>query len=162
MEQTAKTKVYSLHFKWTISKGRETYGYNICSLLVNGTKVAQCMGGGYDMQGTVFANWLEKEFAPELMRLFAPDFAELKAGKAETRQYTLQSGDVVFCTTPKNYYGATIRTNSRTGQDDLCLDGAAGLNAIERIANAIGLTMAYSPESNRSRNHSYYTVTATK
>lgn len=45
-----KTKV--LQFKWTISRGRDTYGYNICSLYVDGKKVSGCSGGGYDMMGT--------------------------------------------------------------------------------------------------------------
>lgn len=31
-------KTYNLYFKWTISKGRNTYGYNICTLLVDGEK----------------------------------------------------------------------------------------------------------------------------
>lgn len=58
-----------LHFKWTISRGRDTYGYNICTLLVDGEKKGRCMGGGYDMQGTAFADWLQNEYQKELIEL---------------------------------------------------------------------------------------------
>ena len=41
------------------SRGRDTYGYNIVSLLDTNTgRRYRCMGGGYDMQGTVLADWL--------------------------------------------------------------------------------------------------------
>ena len=41
-------------FKWTVSRGRYTYGYNICTMYLhrrNGdkVKVSSCNGGGYDM-----------------------------------------------------------------------------------------------------------------
>ncbi len=62
-----KTKV--LQFKWTISRGRDTYGYNICSLYVDGKKVTSCNGGGYDMIGTCLGDWIEKEFREELKSL---------------------------------------------------------------------------------------------
>ena len=53
---------YSLKYKWTTSKAKDTYGYNICTLLVNGVKKGRCNGGGYDMQGTSLGNWIENEF----------------------------------------------------------------------------------------------------
>lgn len=48
----------TLEYVWTVSKGRETYGYNICSLYANGNKVSSCNGGGYDMQGVALASYL--------------------------------------------------------------------------------------------------------
>lgn len=62
-------KIYTLEFKWTVSRGQNTYGYNICSLYVNGDKVSSCNGGGYDMEGTAFGNWVEKEFQNKLKGL---------------------------------------------------------------------------------------------
>lgn len=62
-------KVYTLEFKWSVSRGQHTYGHNICSLYVNGKKVSACTGGGYDMQGTVFGDWIEKEFQNEIKKL---------------------------------------------------------------------------------------------
>jgi hypothetical protein len=61
--------MYNLHFKWTVSRGRETYGYNICSLYVDGRKVSSCNGGGYDMKGTAFGNWVEVAFQDKLQEL---------------------------------------------------------------------------------------------
>lgn len=63
-----------LKFKWTISRGRDTYGYNICSLYVDDKKVASCSGGGYDMEGTVLGMWMEKEFYEELTTLTSNDY----------------------------------------------------------------------------------------
>jgi hypothetical protein len=57
---------FALRFKWTVSRARETYGYNVCTLYVDGHKVARCNGGGYDMEGTVLGLWLAKRFADQL------------------------------------------------------------------------------------------------
>ena len=60
--------MYNLKFKWTVSKSRDSYGYNICTLIVNGEKVSRCNGGGYDMKGTCFGNWLAYQFKDELLK----------------------------------------------------------------------------------------------
>lgn len=65
-------KTYNLEYKWTVSKGRYTYGYNICSLYVDGHKRASCNGGGYDMQGTCLGNWIANRFPDRLMGLDTP------------------------------------------------------------------------------------------
>ncbi len=65
---TTETNVRNLHFKFTTSRGRDTYGYNICTLLVDGEKVAKCIGGGYDMQGTAFGEWLQNYFQATLLK----------------------------------------------------------------------------------------------
>ncbi len=58
-----------LTFKWTISRGQYTYGYNICSLYVNGDKVSSCNGGGYDMEGSCLGDWIQKTFPQSLKSL---------------------------------------------------------------------------------------------
>jgi hypothetical protein len=63
-----------LEFKWGVSKGRDTYGYNICSLYVDGQKVASTCGGGYDMEGTVLGNWIARAFNDELLKLEMPTY----------------------------------------------------------------------------------------
>src|SRR3972149_2780023 len=65
-------KEYLLEFKWTVSKGRDTYGYNICSLYVDGSKVSACNGGGDDMQGKALGNWIALTFEKELVGLTIP------------------------------------------------------------------------------------------
>lgn len=40
-----------LALSWSVSRGRDTYGYNICRLDDTSTgERFKCMGGGYDMQ----------------------------------------------------------------------------------------------------------------
>jgi len=65
-------KEYLLKFKWTVSKQRDTYGYNICSLYVDGRKASACSGGGYDMQGKALGNWIARTFEKELVGLTIP------------------------------------------------------------------------------------------
>lgn len=68
---------FYLEFKWTVSRGRDTYGYNICTLYVDGERVARCNGGGYDMEGTVFGNFLARNYADRLRALkIAPPTSE--------------------------------------------------------------------------------------
>ena len=69
-----------LKLKWSISKARETEGYNICTLL-DGNKRYSCNGGGYDMQGTALALWLEANFQDRLSRLLENGFTNLGYSK---------------------------------------------------------------------------------
>lgn len=45
--------IKELEFKWSVSRARDTFGYNICSLWIHTDagreKVASACGGGYDM-----------------------------------------------------------------------------------------------------------------
>ncbi len=59
---------YKLKFTHTTSRGRDTYGYNICTLYVDGVKKGRCNGGGYDMQGTSLGQFVESEFKDELLK----------------------------------------------------------------------------------------------
>jgi hypothetical protein len=45
----------TLEFKWSVSKGRDTYGYDICSLYVDGKKVSSCYGinNDYDLKAAI-------------------------------------------------------------------------------------------------------------
>lgn len=142
-----------LHFKWTISRGRYTYGYNICTLLVDGEKVGKTCGGGYDMQGTVLAEWLESYYQPELIKLNndngineRPPINSYETGKGIERKYNLPE-----------FYGMSVYVKPGNIVR-VHLDGACGFNSIEKIANAIGITLKWNPESDRYKNHTYYTA----
>lgn len=143
-----------LHFKWTISRGRDTYGYNTCTLLVNGEKKGRCNGGGYDMQGTSLAQWLTNDYQDELTALFANELIELD-NSTTARTYE-SNGHVVKFATSELYYGTTLYVDRGTYR--VSLDGGCGFNSIERIANAIGIKLQWNPESNRYKNHTYYTA----
>ena len=56
-----------LALSWSTSKGRDTFGYNICRLDDRTTdKRYKCIGGGYDMVGTVVAEYLQEAFQGQL------------------------------------------------------------------------------------------------
>ena len=71
MKTRLEQKIKLLEFKHTVSKGRDTYGYNICSLYVDGKKITSCNGGGYDLRGATLGNWIEKEYKNRLLKLKA-------------------------------------------------------------------------------------------
>ena len=112
-----------LNISWSTSRGRDTYGYNICRLDDSRTrKRYRCMGGGYDMIGTVFGDWLADMYAPEIAALF------------DTRA-SVDAGYVV-----KGYrkipdlYGLTM-----TPGGDVQCDGGCGIESMIRVAETIGL-----------------------
>lgn len=105
--------------RWTVSRGRDTYGYNICSLWINGKKAYSCNGGGYDMVGTCFGEWLQDNALDEIKKLSTVDFYGISFYcQAENKRHqTYQDGDSVT------------------------LDGACGFSSMQRIATACGYTI---------------------
>jgi hypothetical protein len=105
--------------KWTISKAKKTIGYDICSLWEVGHKLYSCKGiGGYDMEGTVVAQWLVANWGTRIEKLYAPNFYGLM----------FTQGDENL---PRFKKGCKIR-----------LDGRYGLSGVRVIASAIGLEMS--------------------
>lgn len=145
--------IYNLHFKWTFSRGRDTSGYNICTLLVNGNKAGKCMGGGYDMQGTSFAEWLQAAFQCELHNL-------LVAKGIRTRNahnsYEEKGGVTSVYSLPE-FYGMNYYVKAN-GDSHVVLDGACGFDSMRRIAEAIGIKLQWNKESGRYKNHTFYTA----
>lgn len=78
---TTTTTTTDLHFKWTISRARDTYGYNVCTLHADGRKVARCNGGGYDMKGTCLGDFIAKHYADRLNALTPDDMPENSHGR---------------------------------------------------------------------------------
>lgn len=74
--QATIRKSSTLEFRWTTSRARDTYGYNVCSLFVNGDRVSRCNGGGYDMKGTALGDFIAKYFADRLCELKPEDMPE--------------------------------------------------------------------------------------
>ena len=74
-----KNQINKLTISWSVSKGQYTYGYNICRLDDrNNGKRFRCMGGGYDMIGTVFGEWLQHYYQPELLKIKDGGFYGMK------------------------------------------------------------------------------------
>lgn len=137
----------TLNFKWTVSLERNTRGYNICSLYVNGKKVSSCNGGGYDMQGTALGDWIECKFRDELLKLdkefygltfHDPDY---DPGKKIIDGKTIEWREKAGKSLGLERYQAFYSASSKTPTDKHVIpqiDGACGMSSVERILNAIG------------------------
>ncbi len=118
-----------LEFKWSVSRGQETYGYNICSLYVDGKKVSSCSGGGYDMQGTAFAQWVQKEYQAQLASI------NHRAHNLIDANYHYEhKGDL---------YGMSAYLDASGNFYKVALDGGCGFDSMRTIVRAIGLTLEY-------------------
>ena len=118
-----------LELSWGLSRGRETFGYNIARLVDTSTgERLRCMGGGYDMQGTVFAEWLEKHYQLELRAIADAAHGSYVDG---VRQPNNDAG----------HYGMTTYYTPKMTSANVRLDGACGLESIRAIARALGLRL---------------------
>jgi len=131
---------YTLIFKWTVSRRRDTYGYNICSLYIDGEKVASCNGGGYDMKGTVLGIWMKFEFSNLIKGL----------------KCNYGSGDET-----KGFYGLRFydlnnkSINEYVEGGKFYLDGECGFESMVRILNAVGYEIRY---VHGTKNESIYLI----
>ena len=134
-----KTHARWLKLSWSISRGRDTYGYNICRLddLDTGQRY-RCMGGGYDMVGTVFADWLQSTHQGRLIKFFAA------TDQSKIKPYGNPSAELLQHV---DYYGMTYWPAER-----ISLDGVCGLESMIRIAEAIGVSVdkQYNRRANRT------------
>ena len=116
-------KITSLMLSWSVSKGRYTYSYNIARLDDASTgKRYRCNGGGYDMIGTVFGEWLQDVYQAEL-KAHVATLDQVECGYAVAGYKRIEK-----------LYGLTIKPNGT-----VTLDGACGIDSMIRIAEAIGL-----------------------
>jgi hypothetical protein len=108
-----------LKLTWSISKARDTYGYNVVKLSAY-DKSYRAIGGGYDMTGTVFGDWL-----------------------AANHQDKLQAMNV------SQYYGARRRDNGTISLDGACglscmIDIAKSIGlTVERDCNKKGQIVGF-------------------
>jgi hypothetical protein len=132
---------YNLKFKWTVSKAVNTYGYNICSLFVNGQKVSSCNGGGYDMQGTCLGDWIEREFENELLQLkdnfYGLTFHNPNWQPAKEIIKKEEEGKSFGLERIQDFYkqSSDLPTEKHTIP---VIDGASGINSVEKILKAVG------------------------
>lgn len=117
------SKIHRLVLSWSTSKGRDTYGYNICRLddSISGKRYKTC-GGGYDMVGTVLGDWFEEQHQAELVTM-----VQANADKLETYSTTCPDWQKV-----QGLYGLTYR------QGKAILDGGCGVESMIRIIEACG------------------------
>lgn len=119
-----RNPIHHLKFSWSTSKARDSYGYNICRLddSFTGKRYKTC-GGGYDMLGTVFGNWLADTYQTELLKISA-------------EAYYIHVGRLINITKEtRSFYGMYYHTVNKK----VTLDGGCGLDSMIKIAVAIGL-----------------------
>ena len=117
-----------LAISWGVSRGRDTYGYNICrgDSLHTGIRY-RTMGCGYDMIGTVLGDYLQDAIQPELQALVTDRCADLVDCGYSVAGY-LKLPEL---------YGLTV-CKSGAASIVVTLDGVCGRDAMIRIAEACG------------------------
>ena len=150
----------TLFFKWTVSRGRDTYGYNVCTLYVDGDKISRCNGGGYDMEGTCLGDYIAVAFKDKLLKLklkeklygltfHNPDWKpsdEIVQNEKEGKDLGLERYQA--------FYSASTFRPSKKHNIPL-IDGACGKNSVEKIMATIGLKLKY---VNSTKNDTTYLI----
>lgn len=120
-----------LVLSWSTSRGQGTYGYNICRLDDRKTnRRNRCMGGGYDMVGTVFADWLQECMADRLKAIKDRAFYTFNKQQSSKGLQRHETAESLYGMTA-NYLGAECYS--------VTLDGGFGLSSMIAIAEACGL-----------------------
>lgn len=137
----AKLQINSVSISWGISRGRDTYGYNICRAVSRQSgKTYRTIGGGYDMVGTVISDWFAAEHQKELQALYVREYMKFKA-------YS-QTGHHCHC----ELYGLFARLDG-----SLYMDGGTGIDCMLRIIEACGYEVQrqYNPRTKSKATTGY-------
>ena len=153
-----------LEFVWTVSKARDSYGYNIMTLYVNDKKVAQCNGGGYDMKGTVLGQWIATTFKDQLLKL-KQEFCGLTyhdpnydPNKEIIKGQTIAEREKEGKSLGLERYQAFYAASSKLPTEKHIIpeiNGATGFSSVEKILKTIGCELEYIP-SRRNKDNSLY------
>lgn len=151
----------TLHFKWTVSRAADSYGYNVCTLFVDGHKVSRCNGGGYDMRGTCLGDYVARAYSDRLKALDGarfygltfhdPDFDPGKApvegpgmfgspATGRTVEEREKAGESLGLERYQAFYRASSKHATKRHTVPL-IDGACGFSSVERIMEAIHLRL---------------------
>lgn len=165
----------SISIKWTTSKARDSYGYNLVTLRENGRVKARTCGGGYDMAGTVLGEYIARKFSAELLKLeipmnqrngqdvreyygltyhdpnYDPGKAEVEGGTIEERE---KAGKSVGLERYQAFYSASSNTPTKRHTTPL-IDGACGFSSVEKIINGLGYTIS---RVHNTKNEDVYTI----
>tara|TARA_R110001599_G_scaffold286765_1_gene489265 strand:+ start:490 stop:975 length:486 start_codon:yes stop_codon:yes gene_type:complete len=155
-----------LVFRWSTSRARETYGYNVCTLFVNGIKKGSTCGGGYDMKGTALAEFLENAYQDRLLKLHRRSSSRWSIHPTRNKRLrTLKQSKKAREWKPGKWWKGELYglhsyyQKGQTKPKNISLDGGCGFQSMEKIAKNIGLTLKYHDESNDSTT---YTLTDKK
>ena len=138
--------INTLKFKYTTSRGQDTYGYNICSLYVDGQKKYSTCGGGYDMKGTVLGQYIKQNFYNDIIKL-SGNTGSIDDG---TGYYGLSYYEMV----DDKYIPLKSYKDAHT---KVRIDGACGFDTMRDILKAIGYGLQFI-DSEKHGDISIYTV----
>lgn len=105
-----------LQIKYSISKAKDTYGYNVITLVDEKGKKFKTCGGGYDMIGTVVGEWLFANYKDKLIEMLIP----------------YPQGEQL---TDNDNYGWFLAKST----NQYYIDGACGIDCMIKLARKIGL-----------------------
>lgn len=103
--------IHSLEFKYTISRARNSFGQNKCSLWLNSNeKIASCIGAAHDMAGVCLGKFIREYFPEHLKfcnaaRLRGLRFYNKQKKKAHDHY---QEGDEIFVDGESGFDAMTI------------------------------------------------------
>lgn len=118
-----------------VSRGQDTYGYTIVRLVdETAGQTFRCMGGGYDMVGTVLADWATATHQDRLVKL--ADRAFYVSPVEGPYRRTEDESNAFYGMTRHEYGDARPIAPIR-----VTLDGGCGQSSIERILKAAGITL---------------------
>ena len=107
------------------SRARDTEGYPTVTVTDEHGRKAKCMGGGYDMFGTVLADWIGAVYPDRVAAL------------ADDAYYTFGSGRGTVVN-ENGLYG--VHHDTTAGR--VWIDGAVGEGTVQRLAkDRLGLTV---------------------
>ena len=123
VRQMIANDITGLEIKWSVSRARDTYGYNRASLWIHTPsggryKAASSTGGGDDLPGACLGDWIAeyKPFKPGLVRCKSQDFYGL------------------------TFYDEKARKGRKRYNpgNKIIIDGKCGFSAMEEILSALG------------------------
>lgn len=141
---TTMTTTHELKITHGTSRARDTQGYPIVKLTDEQGRTFRTMGGGYDMFGTVLADWITSAYADRVAEL------------APRAYYTFRKSEGTQVDRDGLYGVYHDATDGR-----VWLEGGVGESTIQRIArdelgltirnivNGKGHTVGYAVEDNR-------------
>lgn len=126
----------TLTHKTGVSKGRDTYGYNLVTLTdtETGKHYRQC-GGGYDILGAALGDDLQALYPERLNALHKLAEAQVIDGKYQSRREAGRMSSDPY----KHYYGLTAYYDAAGNLKKVNLDGSTGFSNVQGIAKAMGL-----------------------
>jgi hypothetical protein len=121
-----------LDVTWSVSKARDTYGYNRVTVrdVETGKRFVEC-GGGFDMLGSALGQWLQVTCQELLLCHSDLAYGLQKQGECGKWSYT---------TNEVGRYGMTLNIDKQ-GVKSITLDGGCGLESMLRIVEAIGIKL---------------------